>query len=160
MAISRTAVLAGHVLGNTVQTLVALVLVVGVGLLLGFRPTARPLDWLLAAGLLVLLAYAVSWLGVAMGIWARSVETASNLPLLLVLLPFLGSGFAPTGSMPTGLRWFAEHQPFTAFIEALRGLLVGSPWGGDALVAVGWCVVLVVVGYVWATALYERRSTR
>jgi ABC-2 type transport system permease protein len=160
MAISRTAVLAGHVLGNTVQTVVALVLVLGVGLLLGFRPSAGPLAWPLAAGLLVLLAYAVSWLGVAMGIWARSVETASNLPLLLMLLPFLGSGFAPTGSMPSGLRWFAEHQPFTAFIEALRGLLVGTPSGADALVAVGWCVVLVVAGYVWATALYERRSTR
>jgi ABC-2 type transport system permease protein len=164
MAISRAAVLAGHVLGNTVQALVAVVLVLGVGLLIGFRPTAGPLAWLLAAGLLVLLAFAISWLGVAMGMQARSVETASNLPLVLLLLPSLGSGFVPTGSMPLGLRWFAEHQPFTPVIDAVRGSLLGWPVGSNLVVVVVaaavWCVVITVVGYVWAVALYERRSVR
>ena len=100
MAISRAAVLAGHVVGNSVQALLAVVLVLGVGLLVGFRPSAGPGAWALTAALLVLFAYAISWLGVAMGMQARSVETASNLPLVLLLLPFLGSGFVPTGSMP------------------------------------------------------------
>ena len=166
MAISRAAVLAGHVLGNTVQTLIAVVLVLAVGLLIGFRPSAGPLEWLLAAGLLTVLAFAISWLGVAMGMQARSVESASNLPLLLTFLPFLGSGFVPTGSMPVGLRWFAEHQPFTPFIEAVRGLLLGTPSGSSPLdaqadvLAVGWCVVIAVAGYAWAMALYERKSVR
>ncbi len=160
MAISRAAVLAGHVLGNTVQALVAVALVLAVGLLLGFRPTAGPLGWVLAAGLLALLAFAVSWLGVAMGMQARSVETASNLPLVLLLLPSLGSGFVPTGSMPLGLRWFAEHQPFTPVIEAVRGLLAGAPAGSSLGAAVVWCVVIAAAGYVWAAALYERRSVR
>lgn len=111
MAISRAAVLAGHVLGNTVQALLAVVLVLGVGLLIGFRPTAGPLEWIVAAGLIALIAYAISWLGVAMGMQARSVEAASNLPLLLTFLPFLGSGFVPTDSMPVWLQWFAQYQP-------------------------------------------------
>ncbi len=129
MAISRAAVLAGHVLGNTIQAIIAVALVLGVGLLIGFRPTAGPVEWLAALGLLVLIAFAISWLGVAMGMQAKSVETASNLPLLLTLLPFLGSGFVPTESMPEGLQWFAEYQPFTPFIETIRGLLLGTPLG-------------------------------
>lgn len=160
MAISRAAVLAGHVLGNTVQALIAVVLVLGVGLLIGFRPTADLLGWALVAGLLAFVAFAVSWLGVAMGMQARSVETASNLPLVLLLLPFLGSGFVPTGSMPLGLRWFAEHQPFTPFIEAVRGLLHGAQPGANLALAVGWCIVITLAGHVWAMALYERRSVR
>jgi ABC-2 type transport system permease protein len=160
MAIARASVLAGHVLGNTLQALIAVVLVLAVGLLIGFRPTAGVGGWLLAVGLLALVALAVSWLGVGMGMQARSVETASNLPLVLLVLPFLGSGFAPTGSMPAGLRWFAAHQPFTAFIEGLRGLLLGTPTAGSVGLAVGWCVVLAVAGYLWSMALYERRSVR
>lgn len=160
MAIARASVLAGHVLGNTLQALIAVVLVLAVGLLIGFRPGAGVAGWLLAAGLLALVALAVSWLGVGMGMQARSVETASNLPLVLLVLPFLGSGFAPTGSMPAGLRWFAAHQPFTAVIEALRGLLAGTPSTSDLLLALGWCMVLAVAGYLWSMALYERRSVR
>jgi ABC-2 type transport system permease protein len=160
MAISRAAVLAGHVLGNTIQALIAVVLVLGVGLAIGFRPTAGPAEWLAAAGILTLIAFAISWLGVAMGMQARSVETASNLPLVLLFLPFLGSGFVPTDSMPGWLQGFAQYQPFTPFIETIRALLLGTPLGSSALWAIGWCVVLIVVGYAWARALYERRSVR
>ena len=158
MAISRAAVLAGHVLGNTIQAIIAVALVLGVGLLIGFRPTAEPLEWLAAAGLITLIACAVTWLAVGMGMQAKSVETASNLPLVLVLLPFLGSGFVPTDSMPAGLAWFAEYQPFTPIVEALRGLLLGTPLGWNAVLAVGWCVVIAVIGYAWSMVLYERKS--
>jgi ABC-2 type transport system permease protein len=160
MAISRAAVLAGHELGNTIQAIIAVVLVLGVGLLIGFRPTAGPGEWIAAAGLLVFIAFAISWLGVAMGMQARSVETASNLPLLLTFLPFLSSGFVPTESMPEWMQWFAQYQPFTPFIEAIRGLLPGTPLGWSPALAIGWCVVIAVAGYAWSMALYERKSVR
>ena len=104
--------------------------------------------------------FAVTWLGVGMGMAAKSVETASNLPLILTLLPFLGSGFVPTESMPAGLQWFADYQPFTPMVETLRGLLLGTPLGGNAVLAVGWCVVITIIGYVWSMTLYERKSVR
>jgi ABC-2 type transport system permease protein len=160
MAISRAAVLAGHVLGNTIQAIIAVVLVLGVGLLVGFRPTAVPIEWIAAIGMIALIAFAITWLAVAMGMQTKSVETASNLPLMLMLLPFLGSGFVPTESMPAGLQWFAQYQPFTPFIETLRGLLLGTPLGWNAVLAIGWCVVIVVAGYAWSTAIYERKSVR
>lgn len=160
MAISRAAVLAGHVLGNTIQAMIAVVLVLGVGMLIGFRPTAGPMEWLAIAGLITFISYAISWLGVAMGMQAKSVETASNLPLLLVILPMLGSGFVPTDSMPEWLQWFAEYQPFTPFIETLRGLLFGTPLGWYPALAITWCVVITIAGYVWSMVIYERKSVR
>ena len=156
MAIARAAVLAGHVIGAVIQTMLAVTLVVIVAVAIGFRPTTGPLAWAGAAGLLALTAIAVSWLSVALGMVTDSVETASNLPMFLVLLPFLSSGFVPTDSMPGPLGWFAEHQPFTPIIETLRGLLVGTPIGDDGIVAVGWCVAIGVGGYLWARRLYQR----
>jgi ABC-2 type transport system permease protein len=110
--------------------------------------------------MIVLIAFAITWLSVAMGMQVKSVETASNLPMLLMLLPFLGSGFVPTESMPAGLQAFAQYQPFTAFIETIRGLLLGTPIGSNAVLAIGWCVVITVAGYAWSTAIYERKSVR
>ncbi|MET0480135.1 MAG: ABC transporter permease [Mycetocola sp.] len=158
MAISRAAVLAGHVLGNTIQAIIAVALVLGVGFLIGFRPTAGPMEWLATAGLITFISYAISWLGVAMGMQAKSVETASNLPLLLVILPMLGSGFVPTESMPEWMQFFAQYQPFTPFIETIRGLLLGTPLGSYPALAIGWCVVITVAGYAWSMAIYERKS--
>jgi ABC-2 type transport system permease protein len=90
---------------------------------------------------------------------SKSIEGASNLPQPLIFLPFLGSGFVPTDSMPTGLRWFAEYQPFTPVMETLRGLLMGSPIGSNAVLAVAWCAGIGAVGYVWAKALLHRDPT-
>lgn len=160
MAIARASVLTGHVLGNTLQTLLGLVVVIGVALLVGFRPTAQPAEWVAALGLLTLVTLAVTWLCVAMGMVAKTVESASNLPMPLMLLPFLGSGFVPTDSMPAAMRWFAEYQPFTPVMDTLRGLLLGTPIGSSALLAVGWSLVLVAVGYVWARWAYDRRPAR
>jgi ABC-2 type transport system permease protein len=156
MAISRASVLIGHVVGSVVQTSLALAIVMGVALLIGFRPTTDPLSWVAAAGLLALTTLAITWLSVALGLSTRSVETASNLPMFLFILLFLGSGFVPTATLPDGLRWFAEHQPFTPIIETLRGLLLGTPIGDSGVIAVAWCVAISLVGFLWATKLYER----
>ena len=156
MDIARVSVLTGHVIGSVIQTMLAIVIVMVVALLIGFRSTTGPIEWLAATGLLVLTAFAISWLSVALGMSAKSVETASNTPMFLVLLPFLSSGFVPTESMPPGLSWFAEHQPFTPLIETVRGLLLGTPIGNSGVVAIGWCVVISVLGYLWSRRLYER----
>ena len=156
MAISRASVLTGHVLGTQIQTVFTLALVIGVAFAIGFRPHAGPLPWLAAIGLLILTSYALTWLSVALGLVAKTVESASNLPMFLTLLPFLGSGFVPTASMPVGLRWFAEYQPFTPVTETVRGLLVGGPVGGHALVSAAWAVGIALVSYVWAKRLYNR----
>jgi ABC-2 type transport system permease protein len=158
MAISRASVLAGHVIGNTLQAIIAVALLLGVGLLVGFRPTTGALEWLGAAGLIVLISFALSWIGVAMGMQSKTVETASNLPLILTVLPLLGSGFVPTASMPEWLQGFAQYQPFTPFIEAIRSLLLGTPLGMNLWLAIGWAVVIAIGGYIWSMVLYNRKS--
>ncbi len=156
MAIARVSVLTGHVVGSMIQTMLSMALVIGVALLIGFRPSAGLDDWLIAIGVLAMISFALIWLSVAFGLVSKSVESASNLPQPLVFLPFLGSGFVPTDSMPAGLRWFAEYQPFTPIIETLRGLLSGSPIGNSGLIAVAWCVLIGLIGYLWARKLYNR----
>ena len=157
MRIWRPAVLAGHVLGTLLLALVSLAVAIGVALLIGWDPSAGPLDWAAAIGLLVLLALALIWISVALGLVAKSVETASNLPMAMILLPFVSSAFVPTDSMPAGLAWFAEHQPFTPITDTLRALLDGGDAGGSGAAAVVWCVVLTAAGYAWARYLYDRR---
>ncbi|MEO3776872.1 ABC transporter permease [Micromonospora sp. B11E3] len=158
MHIARVSVLTGHVLGSMIQAVSSLAIVIGVALLIGFRPTAGPGAWLATAGFLMAVTFALVWLSVALGQVSGSVETASNLPMPLVLLPFLGSGFVPTDSMPAGLRWFAEHQPFTPIIETLRGLLMDEPIGNNAWVALAWCAAIALGGYLWSKRLFNRES--
>jgi ABC-2 type transport system permease protein len=157
MAISRAAVLTGHVVGSLLQTLAVLVLVVAVAVGIGFRSDAGVLSWLAAAGVLLLFALALIWLSAALGLAAQSVETASNTPMFLTLLPFLSSGFVPTDSMPAGLRHFAELQPFTPVTQTVRALLTGGPVGSQAVVAVAWSVGITIASYLWALDLYNKR---
>ncbi len=156
MAIARVSVLTGHVLGAVIQTMVGMAVVVGVALAFGFRPSAGPVEWVAAIGLMTFLATAITWVSVACGLVTKSVEGASNLPMPLSLLPFFGSGFVPVDSMPTALRWFAEYQPFTPAMETLRGLLLGTPIGNSGIIAVAWCAAITLAGYLWAKALYNR----
>lgn len=156
MSIARASVLGGHVMGAVIQTLLATGLVLIVAVVMGFRPTTPPIEWLAAVGMIVLISVAISWLSVALGLAANSVETASNTPFFLVLLPFISSGFVPAESMSGPLAWFAEHQPFTPMIETLRGLLLGTPIGSSAIVAVAWCAVISLGGYLWARRSYEK----
>ena len=160
MHIARVSVLTGHVLGSMIQAVFSLAVVIGVALLVGFRPTAGLGAWLATAGFLLVVTFALVWLSVALGQVSKSVETASNLPMPLILLPFLGSGFVPTDSMPAGLRWFAEYQPFTPIIETLRGLLMGEPIGNNAWIALVWCAVIALGGYLWSKRLFNRESSR
>ena len=160
MAIARVSVLTGHVVGSLIQTMLSIAVVIGVALLIGFRPTAGLVEWAAATGVLALISLALTWLSVALGMVTKSVESASNLPTPLVFLPFLGSGFVPTDSMPVGLRWFAEYQPFTPVIETVRGLLLGTPIGNSAVIAIAWCAGITVVGYLWAKKLYNRDPVR
>jgi ABC-2 type transport system permease protein len=160
MAIARSSVLTGHVAGSLIQTMVGVAIVTGVAVLTGFSPEAGPLGWLAAAGILVMFSFALTWLSVALGLVAKSVETASNTPMFLMLLPFLSSGFVPTGSMPAGLRWFAEYQPFTAVTETLRGLLLGTPVGSNAVIAAGWSAGIALLAFGWAMKLFRRDPVR
>jgi ABC-2 type transport system permease protein len=160
MAISRASVLTGHVVGSLIQTLLSMAVVIGIALLIGFRPTAGLVEWIAATGVLTLFVLALTWLSVALGLVSKSVESASNAPMPLTLLPFLGSGFVPTDSMPTGLRWFAEYQPFTPIIETLRGLLLGTPIGDSAILTIAWCAGITLLGYLWARKLFNRDPSR
>ncbi|AJC60326.1 MULTISPECIES: ABC transporter permease [Streptomyces] len=160
MPISRGSVLTGHVVGSVVQTMVSLTLVIAVALAIGFRPHATPLDWIAAIGLLALLTFALTWLAAAMGLVARTVESASNAPMPLTFLPFLGSAFVPPESMPAGIRWFAEYQPFTPINETVRGLLTGTPIGNSGPAALAWCVGLALAGYGWARIAFRRHAKR
>jgi ABC-2 type transport system permease protein len=160
MRIWRASVLAGHVLGSVLVTVVSLVVLVAVGLLVGFHSSAGPLGWLAAFGLLVLATVALIWLSVALGLAARSVESASNTPMLLVLLAFLGSAFVPVHSMPAGIRWFTQNQPFTPITDTVRSLLHHQPVGSKGVTAIIWCVGITLAAYLWAKHLYNRRPAR
>ena len=155
MPIAKASVLTGHVLAALVQTAIALVAVVAIALLLGYRPGAGVVGWLGVVGVLLLLAIALTWLCLALGLAAGSVETASNSPMFLMLLPFLSSGFVPTDSMPTGLAWIAEHQPFTPIIDTLRACLEGTSPGSAGWWAIGWCVLITALSYAWARRLFS-----
>ncbi|MFD3486398.1 ABC transporter permease [Streptomyces sp. NPDC058665] len=160
MSISRGAILTGHVFGSVLQVAAVLFLITGVSLAIGFRPDASAVEWVAAMGLLLFLAFGMAWLSAAMGMGAKTVESASNAPLPLTFLPFLGSAVVPPESMPTALRWFAEYQPFTPINETLRGLFLGTGIGNDGWIALAWCTGLALLGYFWSRAVFNRELQR
>ncbi|MFI5425938.1 ABC transporter permease [Aeromicrobium sp. UC242_57] len=159
MDIARSSVLTGHVLGAVLKTMLAVAVTLAVAILLGYRSSAGVGSWLLVGVLLLMMSSAFTWLTVAMGLAADSVEAASNTPMFLVLLPFLSSGFVPTNAMPWGLRQFAEHQPFTPMIDSLRALTSGAGAGQGVWLAMGWCILIGVLGYVLSRKLFTRVPT-
>jgi ABC-2 type transport system permease protein len=156
MAIARTSVLTGQVLGGLIRALISGVLVVAVAAALGFRPTATPVEWIAAAGVFAFITFALTWVTVSFGLLAKTPAGANSLSLIIVVLPFISSAFVPTASMPAGVRWFAQHQPFTPVIETLRGLLLGTPIGSTGVIAVAWCAGLTLAGFLWARVLFNR----
>ncbi|CAM5662143.1 Transport permease protein OS=Streptomyces tendae OX=1932 GN=GUR47_20210 PE=3 SV=1 [Streptomyces tendae] len=159
MAIFRPAILIARVISSVLQTLTSMALVLAVAWAMGFRPNATAVEWLAALALLAAASLALTWLGVAFGLAAKTLDAASNAPFPLILLPFVGSGIVPTDTMPTGLRYFAEYQPFTPMIETLRGLLLGTEIGNNAWIAVAWCAGLTLLGFVWAMKHFNKDRT-
>ncbi|MGY1434022.1 ABC transporter permease [Streptomyces reniochalinae] len=157
LAIHRGSVLIGHVVGSVLQSVLSVVLVGALAVAIGFRSAdASALEWLAAAGLLVLFATALTWIAVGMGLASPNAEAASNMAMPLVLLPLISSAFIPADTMPGWFQPIAEYQPFTPAIETLRGLLLGTGIGDDGWLAVLWCVGLAGLGYLWSTALFNR----
>ncbi|MGY3127673.1 ABC-2 type transport system permease protein [Agrococcus sp. UYP33] len=157
MPIARSSVLWAHVLTSLVANLVSVAIVIGAALLMGFRSGAGVLAWLGVAGILTLFTLALTWIAVIAGLAAKTVDGASAFSYPLILLPFVSSAFVPTESMPGPVRWFAEHQPVTSIVDAIRALLGQQPVGAELWIALGWCVGILAVAAVLATALYRRK---
>ncbi len=154
------ALLTGHVVASVARNLVATSLVIGVAMLIGFRPDAGGLEWLAAIAVLALFMLAISWVSAVLGLLAKSVEGANAATFAFLFLPYVSSAFVPTDTMPAGLRWFAEHQPVTPVIETVRGLLLGTPIGPSAWQAIAWFGSLSLLAWIAATFLFRRRTAR
>lgn len=157
MPTARSAVLWAHVLTSLVANLVSLVVVMLVALLMGFRSSAGVPAWLAVAGILILFTLALTWIAVIPGLSAKTMEGASAFSYPLIFLPFLSSAFVPTDTMPTVVRVFAENQPVTSIVNAIRALFTQQPVGNDIWIALAWCVGILVVAYVFAMNTYRRR---
>jgi ABC-2 type transport system permease protein len=157
MPIARSSVLWAHVLTSLVANLISVVVVVLVALVMGFRSSASVGAWLAVLGIIVLVTLALTWLAVIPGLTAKSVDGASAFSYPLILLPFISSAFVPTATMPGPVRWFAENQPTTSIVNAIRGFLTQQPVGNDIWVALAWCVGILVIAYVFAILTYRRK---
>lgn len=155
MPIARSSVLWAHVLTSVVANLISVVVVIVVALIMGFRSGAGVLDWLAVAGILLLFTLGLTWLAVIPGLTASSVEGASAFSYPLIFLPFISSAFVPTDSMPGPVRAFAENQPVTSVVNAIRSLLTDQPLGNDLWTALAWCLGLVAVAYLFAMSVYR-----
>jgi ABC-2 type transport system permease protein len=158
MPIARASVLWAHVLTSLVANLLAVAVVVLVALLLGFRSGAGVLEWLAVAGILTLFTLALTWIAILAGLGAKSVDGASAFSYPLIFLPFISSAFVPTESMPGPVRAFAENQPVTAIVNAIRSLFSGQPVGGEIWVALAWIVGILVVAYAFAMVAFRRTA--
>lgn len=158
MPIARSAPLWGHVLTSLVSNAISLVVIVLVALLIGFRSPAGVLAWLAVAGILALFTLALTWVAVIAGLSATSVDGAGAFSYPLIFLPFISSAFVPTASMPPLVRAFAENQPVTSIVEAIRALLAGQTVGSDLWVALAWCLGITVVAYFFAARAYARKA--
>jgi ABC-2 type transport system permease protein len=158
MDISRGAVLNAQVVATMLRSSIAIAAIIAVAFALGLRPAASSLDWLGVIGLVVLVSFAASWITVALGLFAKTPESAGMAAVPLIMLPFLSSAIAPADTMRAGVRQFVEYQPFTPIIETLRGLLAGEPSGSTAITAVAWSVGIALVGYLWSLSTFRKRA--
>jgi ABC-2 type transport system permease protein len=157
MPIARSSVLWAHVLTSVVANLVSVVVVVLVALLIGFRSGAGLLAWLGIAGIVVLFTLALTWLAIIPGLTAKTVDGASAFSYPLIFLPFISSAFVPTATMPGPVQWFAQYQPVTPIVNAIRDLFAQQPVGTDIWIALAWTVGILVVAYVFAMVIYRRK---
>jgi ABC-2 type transport system permease protein len=157
MPIARSSVLWAHVLTSLVANVISLVVVVLVALLMGFRSGAGVVAWLAIVGILMLFTLALTWLAVIPGLTAKTADGASAFAYPLIFLPFISSAFVPTDTMPGPVRAFAEHQPVTSIVDAIRAILAQQPVGTEIWIALAWCVGILVVAYVLAMITYHRK---
>lgn len=156
MPVKRACVIWSHVLTSLVSNAISVVLIIIVALIIGFRPNADALAWLAVAGILALFTLALTWLAVIPGLTAKSVEGSSAFSYPLIFLPFISSAFVPTATMPAAVRAFAENQPVTSIVNALRSLLNAEPVGSDIWIALAWCAAITAVAYAFAMRAYKR----
>ena len=156
MRISRSGVLWGHVLTSIISNAISIIVIIVVALLMGFRSSASIGEWLGVAGILLLFTSALTWLAVIPGLKAKTIDGASAFAYPLIFLPFISSAFVPTDTMPTPVRIFAENQPVTAIVDAIRSLLSSAPLGSEIWIALAWCVGITVVAYFFAARAYRR----
>ena len=157
MPIARSTALWGHVLTSLVSNAISVVVIILVALLMGFRSSAGVLSWLAVAGILALFTLALTWIAAIAGLSATSVDGAGAFAYPIIFLPFISSAFVPTETMPSGVRAFAENQPVTSIVEAIRALLSNQPVGNELWVALAWCVGITLVAYVFAMRVYKKR---
>ncbi|UWG96577.1 ABC transporter permease [Dehalobacter sp. DCM] len=157
MPIARSTVLWGHVLTSLVSNAISVVVILLAALLMGFRSPAGVLSWLAVAGILALFTLALTWIAAIAGLSAKSVDGASAFSYPLIFLPFISSAFVPTASMPSGVRVFAENQPVTAIVEAIRALLSAQPVGSGIWIALAWCLGILIIAYGFAMLAYKRK---
>ncbi|RED51753.1 ABC transporter permease [Cohnella lupini] len=160
MPIQSLSVVTGHVVASLARNLLATAVVIGVALLVGFRPSANALEWLAAIGVISLFILTITWLFAAIGLVAGSPSAASGYGFILLFLPYLSSAFVPTSSMPSWLQGVAEHQPITPVIETIRGLLTGTPIHDSAWWAVGWCALILLLAILWSIVSFNRKAGR
>jgi ABC-2 type transport system permease protein len=158
MDISGAAVLAGHVTASVVRNIASTLIVLGVAFLIGFRPSAGPAQWLGAAGAVLLFILAISWLSAAVGLLAGSPEAAGGFTFIVMFLPYPSSAFVPIETMPSWIHGFAEHQPVTAVIETVRGLLLDTPVGTAPGAALAWCGGILAVSVALCAVLFQHRA--
>ncbi|KZE63975.1 ABC transporter permease [Fictibacillus phosphorivorans] len=156
MPIKRSSVLWAHVLTSLASNALTILIVILVALLMGFRSNADILDWLSVAGILGLFTLALTWLAVIPGLTAGSMEGATAYSYPLVFLPFISSAFVPTETMPKVVRVFAENQPVTSIVNAIRALLYDGSVGNDIWMALAWCMGIMLVAYFFASKQFKR----
>jgi ABC-2 type transport system permease protein len=157
MPIARSSVLWAHVLTSLVANLIALVIVVLVALLMGFRSGAGVLAWLAVAGILILFTLALTWIAVIAGLSAKSADGAGAFAYPILFLPFVSSAFVPTDTMPGPVRAFADNQPVTSIVNTIRDLFAQRPVGTDIWIALAWCVGILIVAFSFAMVIYHRK---
>ncbi|MFA1822648.1 ABC transporter permease [Virgibacillus oceani] len=157
MPIVRSSMLWGHVLTSLVSNAISIVVIILVALIMGFHSSAGILSWFAVAGILTLFTLALTWIAVIPGLIAKSVDGASSFAYPLIFLPFISSAFVPTESMPSIVRAFAENQPVTSIVEAMRSLLAGQPVGNDIWVSLAWCIGIMLVAYILSMRVYKKR---
>lgn len=157
MPIARPSVLWAHVLTSLAANLVSIAVVIGVALIMGFRPRASVGAWLTVVGILILFILALTWVAVIAGLSAKTIDGASAFSYPLIFLPFISSAFVPTASMPGPVAWFAENQPVTSIVNTLRALFADKPVGSDSWIALAWLLALLIVAYAFAITIYRRK---